>query len=76
MTLDKRSSPFKPGAGLLPPYLAGREKEQAIIRKSLTNLREGEPPAADILMYGPRGMGKTALLKWIKDEVETGNSTI
>ena len=50
MTLDKRSSPFKPGAGLLPPYLAGREKEQTIIRESLTNLREGDPPAADILM--------------------------
>ena len=74
MTLNEGSSPFKPGAGLLPPYLAGREKEQAIIRENLTNLREGEPPAADILMYGPRGMGKTALLKWIIEEVEKGNS--
>ena len=74
MTLDKRSSPFKPGAGLLPPYLAGREKEQAIIREKIDELSDGIAPSDDILMYGPRGMGKTALLGWIKEEVNKGDS--
>ena len=74
MTLDKRSNPFKPGAGLLPPYLAGREKEQAIIREKIDELSDGIAPSDDILMYGPRGMGKTALLGWIKEEVNKGDS--
>ena len=74
MTLNKRSSPFKPGAGQLPPYLAGREKEQAIIREKINELSGGVASSDDILMYGPRGMGKTALLCWIKEEVEKGNS--
>ena len=74
MTSNKGSNPFKPGDGQLPPYLAGREKEQAIIREYLTNLRKDEPLAADILMYGPRGMGKTALLGWIENETEKSES--
>ncbi len=75
MTLDKRSSPFKPGAGLLPPYLAGREKEQAIIREKIDELSDGIAPSDDILMYGPRGMGKTALLGWIGKEIEKNDPT-
>ena len=75
MTLNKGSSPFNPGAGQLPPYLAGREKEQAIIRKDLDRMNSGRPPAADILMYGPRGMGKTALLGWIGKEIEKSDPT-
>ena len=75
MTLNKRSSPFKPGDGQLPPYLAGREKEQAIIREKLNELNDGIAPSDNILMYGPRGMGKTALLGWIGTEIEKSDST-
>ena len=75
MTLDKRSSPFKPGDGQLPPYLAGREKEQAIIREKLNELNDGIAPSDNILMYGPRGMGKTALLGWIGKEIEKNDPT-
>ena len=74
MTLNEGLNPFKPGAGQLPPYLAGREKEQAIIREKLNELIGGVAPSDDILMYGPRGMGKTALLGWIKEEVNKGDS--
>ena len=75
MTLNKRSSPFKPGDGQLPPYLAGREKEQAIIREKLNELNDGIAPSDNILMYGPRGMGKTALLGWIGKEIEKNDPT-
>ena len=74
MILNEGSNPFNPGAGQPPPYLAGREKEQAIIKEDLARLNNGRSPAADILMYGPRGMGKTALLGWIKEEVNKGDS--
>ena len=74
MILNEGSNPFNPGDGQPPPYLAGREKEQAIIREKIDELSDGIAPSDDILMYGPRGMGKTALLGWIKEEVNKGDS--
>ena len=66
MTPTRTRNPFKPGNGLRPPYLAGRENEQSRLREILADMADGEPPAADMLMYGPRGMGKTVLLNnWI-----------
>ncbi len=52
----------------MPPYLAGRETEQDILRKQLACLQAGEPPSGDVVLYGPRGNGKTVLLRWFKDE--------
>ena len=60
--------PFRPGAGGLPPYLAGRADEQALFRSRLAQLDRGEATASEIILYGPRGNGKTALLAWIKSE--------
>ena len=57
-------SPFVPGQGQVPPYLAGRETEQALIRKLFSKLERGRAPGGDLLLYGPRGNGKTALLEW------------
>ena len=62
-------NPFKPGDGQLPPYLAGRESEQGRLKKILAEISVGRPPAANIVMYGPRGMGKTVLLRWLKVEI-------
>lgn len=61
--------PFRPGPGGLPPYLAGREEEQALFRLRLDELRRGIPPPAEIVLYGPRGNGKTALLFWLEELV-------
>ena len=60
------SGPFRPGPGRLPPHLAGREEEQALFRSLLALLDRREPPPNEVILYGPRGNGKTALLAWVQ----------
>ena len=60
--------PFRPGPGGLPPYLAGREPEQDLFRALLAHLDGGEAPPSEVILYGPRGNGKTALLAWVRKE--------
>ena len=60
--------PFQAGDGGLPPYLAGRASEQDICRAFLSRLRNGRAPPREIIFYGPRGNGKTALLVWLERE--------
>ena len=66
----KRSvrGPFRPGSGSPPPYLAGREDEQAFLLDLLADLENGIPPPADVVLHGPRGNGKTSLLAWLEEE--------
>ena len=61
---------FTPGAGTTPPVLAGREREKAVIIETLEDLGEGCNPAANIALIGPRGNGKTALLRWVETHVD------
>ncbi len=61
--------PFEPGPGRLPPYLAGREAEQRALAGFVARLRERRPPPSDLILYGPRGNGKTVLLRWLEQEV-------
>ena len=60
------SCPFWPTAGRLPPYLAGREQEQRSIARDLHNLRHGDEAPFATVIFGPRGNGKTALLRWAR----------
>ena len=57
---------FKPGNGAFPPALTGREREQAVLARSLANLSGGQTPPHDIVLTGPRGNGKTVLLQWFE----------
>ena len=66
MTLLDVSGPFRPGTGGLPPYLAGRADEQAMFKSLLAQLDRGEPAPCEVILYGPRGNGKTAFLRWIE----------
>ena len=50
----------------MPPMLAGREREQAVLAGGLADIAVGESPPHDIVLTGPRGNGKTALLKWFE----------
>ncbi len=59
---------FQPGAGKLPPYLAGREREQTVLRQFLGSVQAGNGPPGDVALIGPRGNGKTALMRWFENE--------
>ena len=55
-------NPFRPGAGHMPPYLAGRADEEAQFRKLLTQNEILE----NLVLTGLRGVGKTVLLETFK----------
>ena len=61
--------PFQPGPGTPPPYLAGREKEQALFRAWGGAVAQGIPPPSEVILHGPRGNGKTALLAWVQQHL-------
>lgn len=65
--------PFRPGIGGLPPCLAGREAERAHFRECLETLRQGESVPSEVIVYGPRGNGKTALLRSVEVEAEAAS---
>ena len=54
-------NPFTPDFDVPPPVLAGREKELKILSQMATDLDTGSN-VRSIVLYGPRGNGKTALL--------------
>lgn len=61
-------SPFRPGAGQMPPFLAGREEDLRLAENRLADLAGGIPPAQGLLFSGPRGNGKTVLLERVREE--------
>ena len=65
---QETENPFRPGTGNPPPWLAGREPEQDFLSRRLNTLLAGKPPESPIMLYGPRGTGKSALLEWFADE--------
>ena len=61
------TSLFVPGEGSPPPFLAGREPELAEIMAVADRLGYSDPeiqvPPSNIVIFGPRGNGKTVLLQ-------------
>ena len=66
-TAMRKSNPFNIGPGVPPPYLAGRQNEQELFNSSLESMAAGESVSM-VVMYGPRGMGKTTLLGWLQKQ--------
>ena len=62
-------NPFTPGSGISPPYLAGRKTEQNSLGTVLRRTKKGSTGQI-IVMYGPRGTGKTVLLNWYEAECD------
>jgi len=56
------TNPFRPGAGHMPPYLAGREEEEEELRRLLRQ----ETILENMVLTGLRGVGKTVLLDTFK----------
>lgn len=66
---NKFRNPFRPGAGHMPPYLAGREHES----KEFRRLLEQDTILENLILTGLRGLGKTVLLETFKPmAIETG----
>ena len=57
---------FVPGDGNVPPYLAGRKEEQAYFQDCVDVLKTKRPAPQNLILYGPRGNGKTALLRHLQ----------
>jgi len=53
------ANPYTPGAGHLPPYLAGRDAEVVAFRKQL----QQEQIMSNVVLTGLRGTGKTVLME-------------
>ena len=64
-------NPFVPGWGRTPPYLAGRSAEQQKLLDLFAYLRHGEGAPRGAILSGPRGNGKTALLRWFHRELDS-----
>lgn len=58
----KFENPFRPGAGHMPPYLAGRKYEENEFRKLL----QQKTILQNLILTGLRGIGKTVLLETFK----------
>ncbi len=73
---ESRSNPFTPGAGLKPPYLGGRDAViDKMFRRSLDRTIQGSPSPKDIVIYGPRGIGKTCLIGVVEETLRSMHET-
>ncbi len=59
----RRAQLFTPGIAGQPPLLAGREKELGDLKMAVYNMLGTGAGGRPILLFGPRGVGKTALLE-------------
>ncbi len=62
MAKNAFANPFRPGAGHMPPYLAGRQQE----KEEFLRLLNQETILENMVLTGLRGVGKTVLLDTFK----------
>jgi hypothetical protein len=62
MSLPEFKNPYRPGAGHMPPHLAGREREIA----EFDRLLRQDEILENLVLTGLRGVGKTVLLETLK----------
>lgn len=61
-------NPFRKRTGIFPSYFTGREDELSELRDIYESTRQGA--AEHIIIYGPKGIGKTCLLLKFQDEIK------
>ncbi|MFP4233781.1 MAG: AAA family ATPase [Nitriliruptoraceae bacterium] len=60
------TSPFKPGAGKVPPAFGGRDEPLLTAKAMVDRLAVPSDPVAMPLLRGVRGVGKTALMAYVR----------
>lgn len=71
-----RAQLFRPGDGMIPPHIAGREREMDVLLCMLDCLKEGQPPASNAALHGPRGLGKSVLLRKLQSEAASARPRV
>jgi AAA ATPase domain len=75
LSQTRSTNPFRPGSGILPPLLAGRERETAIFEARVARTREGQPQHTALL--GEWAIGKTTLLMhWRRLRQAAGDAVV
>lgn len=62
-----RINPYRPGAGIKPPILTGRDEILSDMNGVMDDVQHNGIPAQPTIVAGLRGMGKTSLLNEIVD---------
>ena len=62
-------NPYRPGAGLMPPYLAGREADIQAVEHMFEALSMNIPTQS-VIFSGLRGVGKTVLINRLQRSAE------
>ncbi len=62
-----KNNPFKKQGGSLPQYFTGRENELNELKKTYNSTKMGVP--GHLILYGPKGIGKTSLLLKFQEEI-------
>lgn len=65
-------NPYRPGAGIMPAYLAGRETMMQNADEIIQTVKYGFP-IRSVIYYGLRGVGKTVLLNRLLDMAVTAD---
>jgi hypothetical protein len=75
LSQTRSTNPFRPGSGIFPPLLAGRERETAIFEARVARTREGQPQHTALL--GEWAIGKTTLLMhWRRLRQQAGDAVV
>ena len=65
-------NPYRPGAGLMPTYIAGRDEDIESMEQMFTALSINIPTQS-VIFSGLRGVGKTVLINKLQDIAEEKN---
>lgn len=66
-----KTNPFRKRTGILPSYFTGRENELNELKKIYNSTKMGVP--GHLILYGPKGIGKTSLLLKFQEEITNVN---
>ena len=74
LSQTRSTNPFRPGSGILPPLLTGRDLETAILEARTARTRDGHPQHTALI--GEWAIGKTTLLMHWRRRLEEAGDTV